>query len=239
MRQDVAGVCGELRSRRSATLVMTAPHCAIHRRFAADHHFGGDARDTSMTAVAVQSRTSDCLIGVLAASRRLRFCNRFVGRRRRRLTAIAVPPLRSRYRRARIDGRRPLGPTRCDRESRRRFKRAACSAFARAHEMDACGRNARRADVAEVAIDPRHGSARARRQRTRGQHLRLRQRSPLAKIFDDPDHSGEEHREIIIGHSAKPRLILVCFTEREGKIRIINARAATRRERQDYEQSTK
>ena len=62
---------------------------------------------------------------------------------------------------------------------------------------------------------------------------------PLAKIFDDPDHSGEEHREIIIGHSAKPRLILVCFTEREGKIRIINARAATRRERQDYEQSTK
>jgi uncharacterized DUF497 family protein len=56
---------------------------------------------------------------------------------------------------------------------------------------------------------------------------------------NDPDHSSEEHREIIIGHSAKQRLILVCFTEREGKIRIIHARAATRRERQDSEQNKK
>jgi uncharacterized DUF497 family protein len=56
---------------------------------------------------------------------------------------------------------------------------------------------------------------------------------------NDPDDSSEEHREVIIGHSAKPRLILVCFTEREGKVRIINARAATRRERRDYEQNKK
>jgi uncharacterized protein len=64
-------------------------------------------------------------------------------------------------------------------------------------------------------------------------------KDPLARIFDDPDHSDEEPREIIIGHSSKPRLILVCFTERQGKIRIINARRATKRERQDYEQNTK
>ncbi len=61
---------------------------------------------------------------------------------------------------------------------------------------------------------------------------------PLARIFEDPEHSEEEPREIIIGHSSKPRLILVCFTERERRIRIINARAATRRERKDYEQNT-
>ena len=28
---------------------------------------------------------------------------------------------------------------------------------------------------------------------------------PLASIFDDPDHSSEERRELIIGHSASLR----------------------------------
>ena len=62
---------------------------------------------------------------------------------------------------------------------------------------------------------------------------------PLARIFDDPDHSSEEPREIIIGHSAQRRLLLVSFTEREGKVRIISARHATKGERWDYEQNTK
>ena len=61
--------------------------------------------------------------------------------------------------------------------------------------------------------------------------------NPLARIFDDPDHSGDEHREIIIGHSAKQQLLIVCFTERESKIRIISARSTTRREHQDYEEN--
>jgi uncharacterized protein len=60
---------------------------------------------------------------------------------------------------------------------------------------------------------------------------------PLARIFDDPDHSLDERREIIIGHSGKHRLLLVCFTERAPKVRIIGARAATRRERRGYEKS--
>jgi len=29
---------------------------------------------------------------------------------------------------------------------------------------------------------------------------------PLANIFDDPDHSDDERRELIIGHSANRRL---------------------------------
>ena len=36
--------------------------------------------------------------------------------------------------------------------------------------------------------------------------------NPVARIFDDEDHSIEEQREIIIGHSAKERLLVVCFT---------------------------
>lgn len=60
---------------------------------------------------------------------------------------------------------------------------------------------------------------------------------PLAAIFDDEIHSEEEQREIIIGHSDANRLLLVCFTERAGAIRIISARRATKRERRDYEEN--
>lgn len=62
---------------------------------------------------------------------------------------------------------------------------------------------------------------------------------PLALIFDDPDHSGKEEREIIVGRSILKRLVLVSFTERlENVIRIISARLLTKQERQDYEENT-
>jgi len=63
-------------------------------------------------------------------------------------------------------------------------------------------------------------------------------RDPFALIFDDEAHSIEEQREILIGHSTRTRLLLVCFTERGDKLRIFSARPATRKERQDYERHT-
>ena len=60
---------------------------------------------------------------------------------------------------------------------------------------------------------------------------------PLARIFDDPDHSGEEQREIIVGQSAVRGLLVVSFAERRPLVRILSARRATRRERRDYEES--
>ena len=60
---------------------------------------------------------------------------------------------------------------------------------------------------------------------------------PLAKVHTDPDHSESEHREILIGHSVEHRLLLVAFTDRQGKIRLISAREVTRRERREYEES--
>ena len=60
---------------------------------------------------------------------------------------------------------------------------------------------------------------------------------PLARIHPDPDHSQSEAREIVVGHSGKQRLLLVAFTDRQGKIRLISARELTRRERRDYEES--
>ena len=63
---------------------------------------------------------------------------------------------------------------------------------------------------------------------------------PLACIFNDPDHSLEEDREIIIGHSISGRLLIVCFTERmKDTVRIISARKASRKEREDYENYAK
>jgi len=62
--------------------------------------------------------------------------------------------------------------------------------------------------------------------------------NPLAKIFDDDAHSVYERREIIIGHSATNRLLVVCFTEVEDDvIRIISAREPTKKERKDYEEN--
>ena len=61
---------------------------------------------------------------------------------------------------------------------------------------------------------------------------------PPAKIFADPDHSNEERRELIVGHSAAQRLLIVSFTERRNRTRVISARKATVRERQDYEEDT-
>ena len=61
----------------------------------------------------------------------------------------------------------------------------------------------------------------------------------LAAIFDDEDHSANEPREVIIGHSVQGRLLVVIFTERtERVIRIISARQATKREQYDYEENT-
>jgi uncharacterized DUF497 family protein len=61
---------------------------------------------------------------------------------------------------------------------------------------------------------------------------------PLAYIFDDQWHSIGEKREIIIGSDRTHRLLLVCFTEKNDKVRIISAGLATKKERQDYEEYT-
>jgi len=62
---------------------------------------------------------------------------------------------------------------------------------------------------------------------------------PLARIFDDEDHSVEEQREIIIGYSAKERLLIVCFTAQGESVRIFSVRKATRREKKEYEENIK
>ena len=59
---------------------------------------------------------------------------------------------------------------------------------------------------------------------------------PLAKIHSDPDHSIGEKREILVGHSARGRLLIVAFAQRRRRVRLISARLVTRKERRDYEE---
>jgi uncharacterized DUF497 family protein len=58
---------------------------------------------------------------------------------------------------------------------------------------------------------------------------------PRARIAFDEAHSGDEERFFILGYSDSRRLLAATYVEREGRIRIISARAATARERKDYE----
>ena len=57
-----------------------------------------------------------------------------------------------------------------------------------------------------------------------------------ARLIDDPDHSGEEDRFILMGISQGLRILTVCHCYREDdRIRLISARKATRQEKQFYQ----
>ena len=59
---------------------------------------------------------------------------------------------------------------------------------------------------------------------------------PLSTTVPDPDHSLAEDRYITVGVSNRRRLVMVAYTERLERIRIISARALTRAEREAYEE---
>jgi uncharacterized DUF497 family protein len=61
---------------------------------------------------------------------------------------------------------------------------------------------------------------------------------PLELTITDPDHSVGEYRFLSIGHSSFNRSLVVSYTEREDRIRIISARTASPKERRQYESGT-
>lgn len=54
--------------------------------------------------------------------------------------------------------------------------------------------------------------------------------------FYDPDHSDNEDREILVGHSEQGRLLMISYALRDNALRIISARKATKQETDDYAQ---
>jgi uncharacterized DUF497 family protein len=65
-----------------------------------------------------------------------------------------------------------------------------------------------------------------------------------SEVFDDdhsssvpdPDHSEDESRYLIFGVSKSGKYLVVSYTERGDRIRLISARSMTPRERKAYEQ---
>lgn len=59
---------------------------------------------------------------------------------------------------------------------------------------------------------------------------------PEALVIDDPEHSEQEDRFIILGFSKKANLLVVChcYRESDSVIRIISARKATTAEAKYY-----
>jgi uncharacterized DUF497 family protein len=58
---------------------------------------------------------------------------------------------------------------------------------------------------------------------------------PLSLTIPDPDHSDDEDRFVLLGQSYAGRMVVVIFTERGERIRLISARLATPREKRAYE----
>lgn len=61
-------------------------------------------------------------------------------------------------------------------------------------------------------------------------------RDPLSITINDPLHSEDEDRFVDIGMSVHGRLLVVCYTERAGLIRLISARTPTYAEQKQYEE---
>ena len=57
-----------------------------------------------------------------------------------------------------------------------------------------------------------------------------------ARLIDDPDHSEEEERFVLLGYSFQARCLIVshCYRESDAVIRLITARRATAQEGEVY-----
>ena len=60
----------------------------------------------------------------------------------------------------------------------------------------------------------------------------------FAILLDDPDHSADEARFLLLGLSARLRTLVVshCYRKADEVVRLISARKATRLERDVYNQ---
>lgn len=62
----------------------------------------------------------------------------------------------------------------------------------------------------------------------------------FARLIQDPDHSEDEDRFVLLGISESLRMLVVCHCYREkNSIRLISARKATRHEQELYEEQQK
>ena len=84
--------------------------------------------------------------------------------------------------------------------------------------------------------DPRKAAANLRKHGVSFEDAQTVFADERARLIDDPDHSTDEDRFLLLGLSSSLRVLVVshCYREAEGVIRIISARRATRDEQRSY-----
>lgn len=91
-------------------------------------------------------------------------------------------------------------------------------------------------DVLRFEWDPKEARSNAKKHGVTFEEARTVFYDEQARVFDDPDHSVEEDRFLILGMSTRLRALAVshCLRESESVIRLISARKANRSEEEDY-----
>ncbi len=82
--------------------------------------------------------------------------------------------------------------------------------------------------------DTRKSAGNAKKHKVTFEEARSAFADPNGLVIDDPDHSEEEERFILLGLSYAVRLLVVCHVFRADVVRIISARKATPREAATY-----
>ena len=86
--------------------------------------------------------------------------------------------------------------------------------------------------------DPQKAAANLRKHGVAFEEASTAFADPLSVTIPDPYHSEEELRFLLIGRSARQRVLVVIHAERkESEIRLISARPASRRERRPHEEA--
>lgn len=84
--------------------------------------------------------------------------------------------------------------------------------------------------------DPRKAAANLRKHGVSFDDAQSAFADESARLIDDPDHSMDEDRFLLMGLASSLRILVVahCYREAGGVIRIISARRATREEQRFY-----
>jgi uncharacterized DUF497 family protein len=84
--------------------------------------------------------------------------------------------------------------------------------------------------------DPRKAAANLRKHGVSFEDAQSVFSDERSRLIDDPDHSADDERFLLLGLSGSMRLLVVahCYRARGNTIRIISARRATREEQRFY-----
>lgn len=88
----------------------------------------------------------------------------------------------------------------------------------------------------KIEWDPKKAKSNLRKHRVSFKEAATALGDPMAATGADPHHSITEARYVTFGVSERGRLLVVAHTDEEETIRIINARIASKGERELYEE---